>query len=95
LREAGSIPRKNVVKTDTKKDLPTILKPMIEKLSICIEMENWDMAEELAEHIKKIIPEEESAIAKIVFRLLLTVRKENHDTAMAMINELKSFMEER
>ena len=95
LREAGSIPRKNVVKTDTKKDLPTILKPMIEKLSICIEMENWDKAEELAEHIKKIIPEEESAIAKIVFRLLLTVRKENHDTAMAMINELKSFMEER
>lgn len=71
------------------------LKSVIEKLSICIEMENWDMAEDLAYKIKKTIPVQESEITKLVFRLLLTVRKENHDLSMEIIHELESFINER
>lgn len=71
------------------------LAPMLEKLSICIEMESWNKAEELAYYMKKQIPSEQSDIEKKVFRLLLAVRKEKHDIAFAIINELMVFIDER
>ncbi len=71
------------------------LAPILEKLSICIEMDSWDKAEELAYHLKKQIPLEQNAMEKKVFRLLLAVRKENHDIAFSIINELKAYIDER
>ncbi len=71
------------------------LSPVLEKLSICIEMESWDKAEELAYYMKKQMPAEQSEIAKLVFRLLLAVRKEKYDASVAMINELEALIGER
>lgn len=65
---------------------------LIEKLTICIEMENWERAEELAYRIKNIIPNDHTVNSNITFRLLLAVRKENHDVSLAIINEIKACM---
>ncbi len=71
------------------------LAPVLEKLSICIEMESWDKAEEMAYHLKKQIPSEQGELEKKVFRLLLAVRKEKHDVAFSIIEELKVYIDER
>jgi predicted Zn-dependent peptidase len=65
---------------------------LLEKLAICIEMENWEKSEELAYSIKHLLPKDHTANAKILLRLLLAVRKENHDDALAIINEIKVSM---
>jgi PAS domain S-box-containing protein len=61
----------------------------IDKLSICIEMESWSKAEDLADHIKKLIPPKHEGFDKDIFRLVLAVRKEDHDTAIEIINKVK------
>ncbi len=68
---------------------------LLEKLSLCIEMDSWYKAEELAYQLKNQIPSEQSELQKKVFRLLLTVRKEKHDIAFSIINELKEYIDER
>lgn len=62
----------------------------IEKLMICIEMESWEKAEEIATYIKRLIPKENQILNNKALHLLLTVRKEDHDTCIA---ELKGFEE--
>ncbi len=93
LKEAGSA-REKVPKALTKQELFKSISFALEKLSICIDMESWDKAEELAYFIRKQLPPELGDITKIVFRLLLAVRKENYDVSVAMMNELKTFMNE-
>lgn len=66
----------------------------LEKLSICIEMESWDKAEELAYYIKKQLTPEFGEATKTIFRLLLAVRKENYNASITLINELKSSISE-
>ncbi|MHB8130997.1 MAG: ATP-binding protein [Mobilitalea sp.] len=66
----------------------------LERMIICIEMENWDKAEELASHINKLIPRDHGEIAKDTFRLLLAVRKQNHDTSMDILNRIKISLSE-
>jgi two-component sensor histidine kinase len=65
---------------------------ILEKLVICIEMENWEKSEELAYSIKNLIPKNHTVNSKIILRLLLAVRKENHDDSLKIINEIKSRM---
>jgi signal transduction histidine kinase len=67
----------------------------IEKLSLCIEMDNWYKAEELAYQLKKQIPSEQSDLHKKAFHLLLAVRKEKRDVAFSIIDELKTYIDER
>lgn len=71
------------------------LSPILERLALCIDMESWDKAEELAYYMKKQVPSEQGEITKIIFRLLLAVRKEQHDISVTIINELKTFIAER
>lgn len=78
---------------DRKEILKDILEA-IEKLSICIEMESWEKAEFLADTIKKLIPKDHKLVTEKAFHLLLSVRRENHDTSIAIINELKAKVEE-
>jgi len=85
------IPKSSWSEDALKKQLPMLL----EKLSLCIEMDSWHKAEELAYQMKKQIPSEQSDLQKKVFRLLLTVRKEKHDIAFSIINELKEYINER
>lgn len=65
---------------------------VLEKLIICIEMENWLKAEELSVGMKKSIPPEHDELSKIIFRLLLAVRKEQHDASLAIITEIRELM---
>ena len=67
----------------------------LEKLSLCIEMDSWYKAEELAYQLKKQIPSEQSDLHKKAFQLLLTVRKEKRDVAFTIIDELKAYIDER
>jgi len=90
LKEAGN--SVEVPETQSKDDIYIKITPALEKLSICIEMESWDKAEELASYIRNQLTPEFGDVTKIVFRLLLSVRKENYETSIAIMNELKTFL---
>jgi two-component sensor histidine kinase len=74
------------------KDVLADINNVLEKLVICIEMENWLKAEELITGIKKLVPQERTELSKTVFRLLLAIRKENHDSSLEILKELKEVM---
>jgi hypothetical protein len=65
---------------------------LLEKLTICIEMENWEKSEELANKMKVLIPSDHPVNSKRFLRLLLAIRKENHDVSLDIINDIKSSM---
>ena len=92
LKEAGSSSKEAGTETISKEAVYKNIASVLEKLSICIEMESWDKAEELAYYIKKLLTPEFGDITKVVFRLLLAVRKENHDASIALVDELKTFI---
>lgn len=93
LKEAGNSIKEDVPEPLSKEDIYKKISPIIEKLAICIEMESWDKAEELAYYVKRQLPPELGDITRIVFRLLLAVRKENYEVSITIINELKTFMD--
>lgn len=62
----------------------------VERLSICLEMENWEKAEEIACSIRKSIPQDHKQAGRRVLRLLLAIRKGNKNDSMALLNEIKS-----
>lgn len=61
----------------------------LEKLIICIEMENWKKAESFAGVVKELIPKENTEIYRKAFRLELTIRKEDKEKALIQYEELK------
>ena len=75
------------------------IKSILEKLIICIEMENWEKAEQFAGQIKNLITEEEKELKRAVFRLELIIRKEQSENARkqyeAMKKALKDYFGER
>lgn len=77
---------------ETLENVAKAMKSLMEKIVICIEMENWAKAEELVCALKKMVPPEHSEVAKKVFRLLLDVRKENHENSLAILKELNERM---
>ncbi len=77
---------------DNMKKAMLIMNDLIEKLTICIEMENWEKAEELACSMKNLIPQNHIANSKNILRLLIAVRKENHDLSLAILTEFKMVM---
>jgi PAS domain S-box-containing protein len=93
LKEAGGSVKEGGSETLSKDTVLQNIASILEKLAICIEMESWDKAEELAYYIKKQLTPEFGDITKIVFRLLLTVRKEDYHTSIALVNELKTFLD--
>ncbi|MGP1434305.1 MAG: ATP-binding protein [Catonella sp.] len=68
----------------------------LEKLFICIELENWEKAENFAGVIKNLISDDESEqrLKKEAFRLELIIRRGDHDKAIAQFNLLKSKLAE-
>ena len=60
----------------------------LEKLFICIELENWEKAENFASVVKNLISDNESeqALKKEAFRLELIIRRGNHDKAIVQYN---------
>lgn len=60
----------------------------LEKLVLCIEMENWERANSIAEHLKQLL-EEDSDLKRKTFRLQMTLRRGDHDTSMQEYENLK------
>ncbi len=67
-----------------------IINELLEKLTICIEMENWEKSEELAYSMKNLLPKEDEAGSKCILRLLIAIRKENYDLSLSILNEFKA-----
>lgn len=63
---------------------------LLEKLAICIEMENWERSEQLACKLKNIAQKDQSLNLKEILHLLFAIRRENHDSSLVIINEIKS-----
>ena len=70
------------------------LQNVMEKLIICIEMENWEKAEKFAGQVKNLIAEEEKELRRTVFRLELIIRKEQTENAAKQFEEVKKVLKE-
>lgn len=64
----------------------------LEKLSLCIDMDNWDKAEFFADTIKSLTQEAERDIKSLVLKLQMAVRKEDYDKSMEMLKEVKKII---
>lgn len=71
-----------------------LVKKSLEKLKLCIEMENWEMAEATAIILKKQMPEPEKKLNQIALQLLLSIRKEENDKSMCVLKELEKKIRE-
>lgn len=67
---------------------------IMEKLIICIEMENWEKAEQFAGQVKNLIAEEETELRRAVFRLELIIRKEQAENAVRQYDAAKAALKE-
>ena len=65
----------------------------MDKLIICIEMENWDKAEIFAETIKKLV-ESNKELKRKAFRVEMTVRKSDGEMAAKQYKELEDALKE-
>ena len=61
----------------------------LEKLVLCIEMENWERADAFADNIKQLVAEDAMNLKRKAFRLQMTLRKGDYDTSMEQYEELK------
>ena len=68
----------------------------LEKLFICVELENWEKAENFASVVKNLISDNESEqhLKKEAFRLELIIRRGDHDKAITQFNLLKGKLAE-
>ena len=65
----------------------------MEKLVLCIEMENWEKAEGFAENIKTLCAESgEQTLKSRTFRLLMAVRKEDYKQAIGYSEEIRTIL---
>ncbi len=65
----------------------------IEKLILCIEMENWQKAEDFAETVKSLCSGAEQEVKSKSFRLLMSVRKEDYEKAIKYSYEIRNYLE--
>lgn len=75
---------------DNQKEVENVM----EKLVICIEMDNWQKAENFAETLKGLIPSEERDVYRKAFRLEMLVRKGNKEKVLAQYEEFKKAISE-
>lgn len=69
------------------------VKSAMEKLIICIEMENWEKAELFSGTIKKLV-EANKDLKRKAFRVEMSARKSDYENSLAQYNELKTALEE-
>ena len=65
----------------------------MEKLVLCIEMENWERANSFADVIKQLVADDAMNLKRKAFRLQMTVRKGDHDSALSQYDDLKAAIE--
>lgn len=69
------------------------LKSNMEKMVLCIEIGNWEKAEQFATVVKKLLSNGEEDWKKIALRLEMAVRREDYDKAMTMFGKLQETLE--
>lgn len=66
----------------------------LEKLKLCIDLDNWEKAEEFAGVVKNMIPDTLPDLRKLAFRLELAVRKEDQEKSVELAEEVDKAFEE-
>ena len=66
----------------------------MEKLILCIEIGNWQKAEQFAAMVKQLISSGEQECKKQALRMEMAVRKENYDKSVAAYEQLKEMIED-
>lgn len=64
------------------------LRSNLEKLVLCIEMDNWERAELFADNVKQLTQEADEGIKKLVFKMQMSVRKENYDKSIEILEQI-------
>ncbi|MBQ4284626.1 MAG: hypothetical protein IJB96_11970 [Lachnospira sp.] len=64
----------------------------IEKLSLCIDMGNWEKAEFFSDTIKSLTQDAERDIKSMVLKLQMSVRKEDYDKSMEMLKAVRQII---
>lgn len=64
----------------------------MERLDLCMEMDNWEKAESFAGQIKKLINKDDKEIYQQAFRLEMAVRKEDMEKAGGCFEKLKDML---
>ncbi len=70
-----------------------ILSKTLTKLVLCIEMENWEKAEDFMETIRQLTDEAPREVTRGVLRLKMAVQKANYEKAIKGLEELKACVE--
>ena len=91
-RMEGTISEANdifeVNKFGSEENLSEIRKNM-EKLAITIEMKSFEKAENFASNVKGLVQGQDEELDKLLFRMILTVRKSNYEKAVELLDKLK------
>lgn len=69
------------------------IKSTMEKLIICIEMENWEKAENFSGIVKKLV-ERNKELKRKAFRMEMTIRKEDYTASVTLYNEFSKMFQE-
>ena len=77
-----------VNKFGSEENLSEIRKNM-EKLAITIEMRSFEKAENFASNVKELIQGQDEELDRLIFRMILTVRKSNYEKAVELLDKLK------
>lgn len=77
-----------VNKFGSEENLSEIRKNM-EKLAITIEMKSFEKAENFASNVKELVQGQDEELDRIIFRIILNVRKSNYDKSIELLEQLK------
>lgn len=70
------------------------LQKNLSKLILCIEMDNWEKAEDFMEVIRQLTQEASQDVKRAVLKLKMAVQKENYDKAVTEYNVLDNFLQQ-
>lgn len=70
------------------------LQKNLSKLILCIEMDNWEKAEDFMEVIRQLTQEASQDVKRTVLRLKMAVQKENYDKAVTEFKVLDNFLQQ-
>ena len=65
-----------------------LLRDLMEKTILCVELENWEKAEGFAENLKKLTENAPKEVSGLAFRLVMNIRKEKKEKCGEYLIEL-------
>ncbi len=91
--DEGAVDVNEIFKLGSAENLKEIAANM-EKLVLCIEMENWERANTFADNIKQLVADDAMNLKRKAFRLQMTLRREDHANTIKEYDILKEAIEE-